>query len=150
MKGRIPNYRHIHLGDGPLMTNLKIETERKALGETLFFAGTVNNVITYLNKSHILVHFAEFEGTPNAIMEAMNVGLPIITTSCGDANILVKDNINGFVIEPYNTEEFAKKVLSIIENPEKEKQFGINSGSLITKYSPSNIFTTFLKILEKN
>lgn len=67
------------------------------------------------------------EGTPRSSLEAMSVGLAIITTNAPGCKETVKQNYNGLLVEPENVEQLKSAMLSMVTNREKVKNYGINS-----------------------
>ncbi|MDU8886147.1 glycosyltransferase [Yeosuana sp. MJ-SS3] len=76
------NYTLEIFGNGSLENELKLTSANLKLEERIHFKGSVNNVLDYLVKGHCLVLFSNTEGFPNAILEAMSVGLPVISSNC--------------------------------------------------------------------
>lgn len=66
-----------------------------------------------------------FEGTSNTIMEALGYNLPIVATNVGDNNLLVKENINGYLIPASDFKLMGERVYELVSNFEKRSQFGI-------------------------
>lgn len=81
-------------------------------------------MVKKLNKSVIYISTARYEGLPYAIMEAMSLGLPCIVTDIEGNNELVKDGINGYLIDSFNPTEMASKILELIEDNLKRELFG--------------------------
>ena len=61
-----------------------------------------------------------FEGTPNALCEAMACGLPILCSDVCDNGIYVKEGVNGFLFDPRNASEMADKIESALLLSDKE------------------------------
>lgn len=63
-----------------------------------------------------------------SILEAMGYGLPVVSTNIGGIPDLVKNNENGYLSDPGNTDEMAENILSILNNEKKntdgQKKFG--------------------------
>lgn len=90
------SYVHAHdgeavlliLGIGPKERYLKFIARKYGLEKNIIFAGFKRNVAYYLKNSSIFVLSSKMEGFPNAILEAMSVGLPVVTTDspggCGE------------------------------------------------------------------
>ena len=60
-------------------------------------------------------------------IEAMSYKLPVVASKIGGLKEIIMDNENGYLIDKKNVNDFAKKILDLISNPEKMNQFG-NSG----------------------
>lgn len=66
----------------------------------VFLPGYSSEVITNVNKSSLFVLSSDFEGMPNALMEAMAMGVPSISTDCGGggAKFLIENEKNGLLV----------------------------------------------------
>ncbi|MFI3227135.1 MAG: glycosyltransferase family 4 protein [Clostridia bacterium] len=71
-----------------------------------------------LINSQVLVLPSYNEGLPIAILEAISYGLPVIATDVGDISSAVKDQVNGFLINPGDCETLAQSILKISEDKE--------------------------------
>lgn len=103
------SFQHIHVGGGEGLEAIKTLCASKNLSDSISFLGPRSDVFQLLKNSDLFVHFSEYEGSPNVIMEAMASGLPVITTDCGDAKEYVSNGETGFVVAPFMAAEFAEK-----------------------------------------
>jgi glycosyltransferase involved in cell wall biosynthesis len=121
----------IIIGDGP--DKIELEKQSKNINGIYFLGRKDNsNVIEYLKSADIFVLAAismvgDREGTSNSIMEAMAVGLPVVTTKVGGNPYLVKEGINGFLIEEKNSNELAEVVIKLIDNSEIREKMKIKN-----------------------
>lgn len=97
---------NFHLyGEGPLLPELK-----KACLDNLKLHGQQDDMATIWPKIGLLVMPSRFEGLPMAALEAMARGIPILAFNVGALNILIATERNGWLIEPGNIEQLAKKI----------------------------------------
>ena len=115
------------LGDGAEKTRLENLVKTNKLDRNIFFEGFVNDVTSYLMQSNGFMLTSYDEGLPVAIIEALRLGLPIISTNVGGIPEMVENKYNGFLIEPneeevyevfknlsqYNLEEMGENSLKI-------------------------------------
>jgi len=95
-----------------MITNLKLESYVKIIGER-------DDIPQILSQTDIFVLPTLWEGTPRTIFEAMAAGVPVITTPVGGIPEIIKDNQNGFLVEPKNSEKLAEKILFVLYNKDK-------------------------------
>jgi len=81
-KSLTPNFYLEIFGIGPLENQLKTLTNQLNLEKRVHFKGSVTNIKDYLAKGDCLVLSSITEGFPNVILEAMSVGLPVISSNC--------------------------------------------------------------------
>ncbi|MEO8210111.1 MAG: glycosyltransferase family 4 protein [bacterium] len=74
-----------------------------------------DNLIEKLQECHLLLLPSVEEGIANVVLEAMAVGVPVITTDCGGMNEVVNDKANGYIVPVRNPEAIVKKVKEFIE-----------------------------------
>ncbi|HFQ5194249.1 TPA: glycosyltransferase family 4 protein [Vibrio vulnificus] len=90
--------------------------------------GHVTNVIDYIEKSSVFVLPSYYrEGVPRSTQEAMAVGRAIITTDNTGCRDTVVDNVNGFLVNKYDSSDLATKMELYLNNPALIKMHGKNS-----------------------
>lgn len=93
-----PGLRFVLVGDGPLLDRARAQAVQLGLGERMLFTGRSNCVGYWLSKMDGLMLLSQFEGLPNALIEAQQAGVPVITTPAGGAVETLDDGITGFVL----------------------------------------------------
>jgi glycosyltransferase involved in cell wall biosynthesis len=83
------------------------------LENSVSFLGEQQNVFSIMNTSDLFVLMSLREAFPNAIMEAMSMGLPIISSDVGDVKYLVKDGINGFLFPKDDHQRLAELIIKV-------------------------------------
>lgn len=119
------------------------------LEKNIHFLGFRNDVPKLLTISDLAVTTSLREGLPVNILESMYEGLPIIATNCRGNRDLVKDKINGYIIEN-DVNELTQKILTIYQNPKLKEHFKKESKKEINQYLLKNILKDMIKIYEDN
>lgn len=83
-----------------------------------------------LSKNMLYISTARYEGLPYSIMEAMSLKMPSVVTDVEGNNELVKDGINGYLIESFNSTVMADKILELIDDNHKRELFGSNAAQI--------------------
>lgn len=91
------------------------------------YPGHVDNVKDWIASSHVFVLPSYREGVPRSTQEAMAIGRPVITTDVPGCRETVINGVNGFLVEKWNPEALAEKMLYFIEHPEQIEKMGYES-----------------------
>lgn len=91
------------------------------------YPGQVDNVQKWIADSHVFVLPSYREGVPRSTQEAMAIGRAVITTDVPGCRETVIDGINGFLVEKWNPQALAEKMIYFIERPEEIKKMGYES-----------------------
>lgn len=121
------NVRLTIIGDGPKKNLLKEKIKKLNLQRYVILKGYKLNIYNELKNSDIYLHSALYEGLPNAIMEAMSMSLPCITTNADGCNELIKNKYNGVIVKDNNEKLFTIELLSLIENLYLRKKYGLRA-----------------------
>lgn len=110
------------LGNGPEEASLNKLIEDLEMTNEVYLLGRKSNVMDYLSHATAFVMSSNYEGLPNAMLEAMAAGLPIITTNyfTGAATEFV-DKDNGFVVPVSDINEMEKAIANLLSMPKEKK-----------------------------
>ena len=98
LSGKHNDLKLLCVGGGKyLESTIRIATQRKII-EKVIFTGYSDHVIDYLNAIDILVLTSSWEGFPNAILQAMSMGIPVVVSNVGGCSEIVDNMINGITI----------------------------------------------------
>ena len=116
-------------GDGVLNQELQNIIDRKKLSNIVFLRGNVDDVFQKIIKASIFVMSSDYEGMPNALIEAMALGLPCISTDCpcGGPRYLIKSGVNGLLCNVNDVESLKMAFISMLDVPQKAKEMGIKA-----------------------
>ncbi len=105
------------VGDGP--SRHLLESRAKALGVAgnVRFLGTRDDVPLLLSAMDLVVQPSRYEGMPNAVMEAMAAGRPVVATAVDAIPELVEDGRSGWLCPPESSSALAATVLAALADP---------------------------------
>ncbi len=112
------------LGEGKLHNKLLSYARKKGVSGSIHFEGFVDNVVPYLKGCDLFVLPSLYEGMPNAAMEAMSYGIPVILTNVNGARELIPDEGKGILIPPCDPEAIAQAVIRLKDDPDLRRRLG--------------------------
>ena len=113
------------VGEGPLESKLKQEVQTLGLSGKIHFAGVQPNIPEILNALDVFVLPSRSEGMPNAVLEAMACGIPVIATAVGGTPEVVEDGKSGILIASEDEPHLVQVLKELIQNHEKRLAIGI-------------------------
>ncbi|MFH0940852.1 MAG: glycosyltransferase family 4 protein [Candidatus Omnitrophota bacterium] len=113
-----PGVKFLLAGDGILRPQVEREIRKNNLSEDVFLLGWRRDISAVMSILDVLVLTSLWEGSPLVFLEAMCLSKPIVAYDICGASELVKDNVNGFLVRPRDTEGLAQKVNLLLENRE--------------------------------
>ncbi len=102
-----------------------------------------------LSKASLYLMTSHTEAFPIVLIEAMAFGLPCIAfDSAQGAREIIQDGYNGYLIKKRNFEDYAFKVLEVMQNEELRKELGKNARKTSLQYSEENEKKAWISLLE--
>lgn len=114
---KLPEYAFIWIGN---------QCEVKDVPNNVFMLGNIVDAGRYCKYADVFMLPSNYEGLPIVIIEAMSYGKPIVASSVGGISEIVRDGINGFVVEN-DSDIMAQKICNILEDESVAKRLGENS-----------------------
>ena len=72
----------------------------------------------------VFVHTSDFEGMPNAVMEAMAMGLPVVASAVDGTCELIEEGVSGYLLPPGDVDAFAQRIRELMEDSDLAHQLG--------------------------
>lgn len=124
---------------GNYIDSLKALSTELDIRDDITWFGIRDNIPEIMLAFDIYCQPSRSEGLPLAILEAYATGLPVVASRVGGIPEIVRHNQTGYLVEPENAYDLADKLLLLINNIEKGKEFGYLGKTLVRKEYDRNI-----------
>ena len=128
-------------GDGVDNKKLQAMINELGLSDCAFLAGRTSTAEKSIYNARAFALSSDFEGIPNALIEALSVGVPSVSTDCspGGAALLIQDGENGYLVPRGDHEALASRLIELIENKELSERFSQNGPVISERFSEESI-----------
>lgn len=144
------NYTLEIFGKGSLEETLRDVSMSLKIDDRVFFHGFSPSVFDKIKDAGMFVLSSNYEGLPNALLEAMALGLPSISTNCpvGAPEMLIKNSENGLLVEVDNVNELAEAMSSLAANDDYAAELGRKASSVRYLYAPDEVCPQWVDYLQ--
>lgn len=140
--------RLIILGEGEIRDELEILINRLGIKKNVNLLGFISNPYPYIAHSDIFVLPSLWEGLPNALLEAMALGKPVIATNCSKAvEEIIKNEENGFLVPPHDIFALKNTICRLLKNKSLQAKLGEENKDRIQKFDVSHIVQEYENVL---
>lgn len=119
-----PDWQLVIYGEGPLRDCLQSTIDSLHLTDRVLLPGRTDNVVEELRKSRIFCMSSDYEGMSNSMIEAICVGLPVISTRVSGTDELIKNGVNGLLVGIGDEQGMTDALEKLIQNEELMKKMG--------------------------
>ncbi len=139
------------VGDGPERELLELLTQKYGLSDRVQFQNWLNGdaLVSQLQEANLFVFPSRHEGMPNAVLEAMACGLPVVASRIAGNEELVVDGENGLLVAPEDARALRNALTELIANATQRQKMGAASRQFVeASYSWSRIAKQYLALVE--
>jgi glycosyltransferase involved in cell wall biosynthesis len=125
----VDNFELQLIGEGERRANLERLTVEKGLTRQVRFLGWLGRelLVERYRQADLFVTATTWEGMPNTVLEGMACGLPVVATRAAGLDQLVKEGINGYLVDINDSASLADRLASLIDNPHERTRMGKES-----------------------
>lgn len=151
IKDIFPNMKLYIYGEGDYREQLEKHIKQLSLEEKVFLPGAVSNVVDKIKDAKLFVLPSDTEGMPNTLIEAMLLGLPVISTDCpcGGPRSLIEHGENGLLVPTGDRIALTKAIKSILDDDEFASKIGEKAREIIKLCDGKVICMQWLDYIEK-
>ncbi len=115
------------VGDGDDFNKLVEAIEKKPWKHRVYMHGDIEDVASRYQNADILLLTSRHEGFGLVVTEAMECGLPVVSFMTNGPSEIIENGKNGYLVEKYDTNAFADKVLALMKDDPLRKEMGSNA-----------------------
>lgn len=145
-----PEYKLIIYGEGPYRDELEQKIRMLRISENVLLPGSTSELHERIKSAEIFVLSSDYEGMPNALIEAMCMGLPVISTKVSGATDLICHGENGLLVDVNDSVGLKKAMLELIEKQEKASKLAKRATELNEQLEVEKIMNQWIAFVQKN
>ena len=150
-KNSIPDDCKLYIyGEGKLRKKLEEIIKNNNMEEKIFLPGAKKDILNIISDSALFVMSSNYEGFPNALLEAMSLGIPVISTDFYTrvARDLIKEN-GGIIVAVNNEKDMTEAIIKMMNDTDFRNKCRSNNIEISKKYTINNISSQWLRAIEK-
>ena len=134
-------------GIGELENDLKRQAEALQIADKVIFRGFCSNVQQEIRDSAMFVLSSDYEGISNSMIEALAMGVPVISTDCpvGGSRTYIENGVNGILTPVGDRNALTKAMTSIAGNPDLAQKLSQNGAKIKEYFGLEKIADRFLE-----
>jgi glycosyltransferase involved in cell wall biosynthesis len=134
--GIVRHSHRVHLivvGDGPLGEELRALAHELRIEDSISWLGFQADPVKWLEAMDVFAFPSRLEGVPNAVLEAMAVGLPIVATTIGGVVDILEEGRTGFLIPPDDPDALAAALDRLLRNASLRADLGYHARNRVVE-----------------
>jgi glycosyltransferase involved in cell wall biosynthesis len=145
-----PTWQLVILGEGPERASLQRQVEELGLQGSVLMPGVVRDPEQWLQHAELFVLSSRFEGFPNALLEAMQCGLPVAAFDCPSGpGEIVRHEQTGLLVPPGDTEALSAAISRLANDENLRRRLGSAAAAdVATRFSLERISAMWEEMLE--
>ena len=150
LHSRFPDYILEIYGEGSLADTLRQQILDLGLQDAAFLRGYAEDIPQKMTRAAMFVMPSDYEGMSNALMEALAIGVPVVTTDhpIGSAAMLVENGISGILTPVGDSQAFASAMEQLLSNRDAACRLGENAMQIRSRLAVETIARQWLDIIK--
>lgn len=131
-------------GEGAERPTLEQQVREAGLEAVVRLPGLTERPFDELRRSAIFVMSSRVEGFPNALVEAMSCGLPVVSTAFGGAaGDIIQAGENGLLVPSDDPEAMAEALINLMRDADLRARLGQKAAAVVSRYAPDRVVATW-------
>ena len=146
---KYPDWELMIYGEGPLRVELEALVSSYKLQERVLLPGRTEKVIEELRKSKIFCLSSDYEGMSNSMIEAICVGLPVVSTKVSGTDELIQDGVNGLLVDIGDEQGMTDALEKLIQDSKLMKKMGEANREKASLFQIETIVNEWMKLINQ-
>lgn len=145
------DFKLVIYGEGKERENLEKLISQLNMKNRIFLPGKTDNIKEKIYDTSLFVLSSDYEGMPNALMEAMALGLPVISTDCpcGGPKFLIENKQNGILVPVNDEKKLKEEIENVLKDKELERKLSSNANKICIELNPIEINKKWEKYIKE-
>ncbi|MGC1870091.1 MAG: glycosyltransferase [Acidobacteriaceae bacterium] len=139
----------IVVGDGREQKPMEEQASHLGIRGKIYFAGFQGNCTEWMQLMDCLVQPSLTEGTPNAVLEALCLRVPVIASAVGGVPDLIVDGRNGLLVPAGDVDRLAIAMKKMWSSPELKNEFAVAAAELTREYTSAHQRTKYIQLYDE-
>lgn len=137
-------------GDGPLRQELEGLTEQLGIADRVVIHDFTPDLHTQIRSAEMFVLSSDFEGLSNALLEAMMMGIPCISTDCAGSDEVIENMKNGILVPVGNEDALLEAMNRLADDEELRRSLSENGGKASERFRADTVIKEWKDLIERN
>ncbi|MBT7756361.1 MAG: glycosyltransferase, partial [Rhodospirillaceae bacterium] len=148
LAGEFPDWRLVIVGTGEWEETLRAQAGQLGIADRVLFIGQIDDPFPYYRAARIFALPSRFEGTPNAMLEAMSVSMPCIVSDASRGPLeYVEDGISGLVVAVGDAGKLSAAMRRLMADPEWASTLGDRGRENLSLHSLEAVLGVWAEVL---
>lgn len=136
-------------GDTDLGDELRELIAALGLQNSVFLEGQSTQICEDIADAEFFVLSSDFEGLSNALLEAMMMGFPCVSTDCEGSTDVIEDGVNGLLVPRGDEDAMVKAMLTLAEQEEYREQLGKQAKVTLERFKEERVAEEWAEMIER-
>lgn len=141
----------IVIGDGPSRPDFEQMLRELGVYEQVRFLGRLSGdaLVEHMNCCDVMLTTSLTEAQPMTVLQAAACGIPVVGANAGGVPDCIVNEKTGYIVDPSDIDDFASRVIELLNNTERARAFGENAQRFVAQYAPENVASKFAALYEE-